>query len=78
MTTERFGAKGDKKCKKPSRIFIRMAARLDAMPLKRRRELPWGPMKPNFLVEVLHHPDHEPKHIQRAKTHDTLLQRCVG
>ncbi len=26
-----------------------------------------------FLVEVLHHPDHEPKHIN-VKTHDTLLE----
>ena len=26
-----------------------------------------------FLVEVLHHPDHEPKHIN-VKTHDTLVE----
>jgi DNA-binding response OmpR family regulator len=32
-----------------------------------------GSHEAEFRVEVLHHPDHEPKHIH-AKAHDTLLE----
>ena len=27
-------------------------------------ELPWGHHEIEFRVEVFHHPDHEPKHVQ--------------